>query len=158
MTPEELTHERTRLITACDTIVDSYHAGSYTTGEDLTNLLTMRRDLSANGSRLASHVKQVYGNAGLTYLMRKYEIADAVIKARAMDTTQKAPAMNVLEMQAQKLPSVVEAQKAEIMAESEKEALKTKLDWYRQVLGSMTQDISVLAHEMKHTHFQTEGK
>lgn len=154
MTAETLTQERTRLITACDTIVDSYHAGSYTTGEDLTNLLTMRRDLSANGSRLASHVKQVYGNAGLTYLMRKHRIAETIVDARASDAKK---AMNILEQEAMKMPSVITAQKEEIWAEAEKETLKVKLDWYKQVLSSMQQEVAILAHEMRTSHFQQAG-
>lgn len=154
MTPEEAAKERTMLITAMDTIVDSYHAGSYTTGEDLTNLLTMRRDLSANGSRLASHVKQVHGNAGLTYLMRKHRIAETIVDARASDAKK---AMNILEQEAMKMPSVIAAQKEEIWADAEKETLKVKLDWYKQVLASMQQEIALLGHEMRTAHLQNQG-
>ncbi len=142
------------LISACDAIVDAYHAGSYTTGEDLTNLLTMRRSLSANGSRLASHVKQVHGNAQLTYLMRKHRIAETIVDARGSDAKK---AMNILEQEAMKMPSVIAAHKEEIWADAEREMLKAKLDWYKQVLASIQQEISVLAYELKSTHYQNQG-
>lgn len=146
--------ERQQLISACDCIVDTYHAGRYTTGEDLTNLITMRRSLTANGSSLASHTKPVHGQAGLSYLMRKYRIAESIIDARASDAKK---AMNIMEQEAMKMPSVVAAQKEEIWAEAEKEMLKTKLDWYKQVLSSMQQEISLLGHELRHANYQSQG-
>ncbi len=153
MTPEEQAKERAMLVGKCDQLVDAYHAGAH----DLHSLIDMRRELAVWSYRLSAHTKDVHGQAGLSYLMRKYETASAILSARGMDASAKPPAMNVLEVQAQQLPSVVNAQKAEIIAEAEKEALKSKLDFVKKVLESMNQELSILSYEAKTTHFQNAG-
>jgi hypothetical protein len=55
------------------------------------------------------------------------------------------------------MPSVVAAHKDEIRAESEKEDLKSKLTFIKEVLSSMNQEISVLAQEARTTHYQNQG-
>ena len=74
--------------------------------------------------------------------------------ARASDAKK---AMNVLEQEAMKMPSVVAAHKDEIWAEAEKEALKSKLDFVKKVLESMNQELSILSHEAKTAHYQNAG-
>lgn len=153
MTPAELSQERTMLIGKCDGLVDVYHMGAH----DLHSLLEMRRELAVWGYRLSAHTKQVHGEAGLSYLQRKYTIARAITDARNLDATQKPPAMNVLEVQAQQLPSVVQAQQDETWREAEKDALKNKLLFIQQVLSSMSQELSVLSQEARNTHYQNQG-
>jgi hypothetical protein len=143
--------EQEQITNHCDAIADTYLGG----GHSLDNLLTMRRELAVYGYRLGAFTKQAWGEAGMTYLQRKYAIAKAITDARAMDAAPKATPMNVLEVKAQQLPSVVDAQEKELWAEASKEALKVKLEFIRQVLGAMTQEISVLSHEMKTTAYQS---
>jgi len=150
MTPEELQAERTMLIGKCDTLIDAYHAGAH----DLHSLIDMRRELAVWSCRLSAHTKDVHGQAGLGYLMRKYRIAESIVDARANDAKK---AMNILEQEAMKMPSVVAAHKDEIWAEAEKEALKSKLQFVTQVLSSMQQEISVLAQEARTAHYQNQG-
>jgi hypothetical protein len=147
MTPEELAKERTMLVGKCDQLVDTYHAGAH----DMHSLIEMRRELAVWSYRLSAHTKDVHGQAGLGYLMRKYRIAESIVDARASDAKK---AMNILEQEAMKMPSVVAAHKDEIWAEAEKEALKSKLDFVKKVLESMNQELSILSHEAKTAHFQ----
>lgn len=150
MNPEELTKERIMLIGKCDQLVDAYHAGAH----DLHSLVDMRRELAVWSYRLSAHTKDVHGQAGLSYLMRKYRISESIVDARASDAKK---AMNIMEQEAMKMPSVIAAHKEEIWAEAEKEALRSKLASVKEVLSSMNQEISVLSQEMKNAHFQTQG-
>lgn len=151
MTPEEMQAERIALTKKVDDIIDTYHAGAH----DLHTLVEMRRDLAVWSYRLSAHVKQVHGEAGLTYLNRKYRISEAIVDARSHDAKI---AMNLLEQQALKMPSVRLAQEKEVWAEADKEALRTKLDFIKQVLASFQQEIAVLAHELKNTAYQNQGQ
>ena len=130
-----------------DDIVVAYGANAH----DPAGLMDMRRELAVLSYRLTAHVKDVFGNAGLTYLQRKYRIAESIVDARANDAKI---AMNILEQQAQKMPSVRNAQEAEVMAEAEKDALKMKIDATKLVLMSMAQEISDMSHEKRTSHFQ----
>jgi len=138
------------LVGKCDQLVDAYHAGAH----DLHSLIDMRRELAIWSYRLSAHTKDVHGQAGLSYLMRKYRIAESIIDARASDAKK---AMNIMEQEALKMPSVIAAHKDEIRAESEKEDLKSKLTFVKEVLSSMNQEISVLAQEARTTHYQNQG-
>ncbi len=130
-----------------DALVEEYYAGSWSPAR----LLELRRELAVLMYRATSHVKDVFGNAGLTYLQRKYRIAESIVDARAND---EKVAMNILEQRAQKMPSVRNAQEAEVWAEAAKDALKMKIDATKQVLMSMSQEIADSAHEKKTTHYQ----
>lgn len=147
MTPEEAAKERVLITGKVDEIIDAYHQGAH----DIHSLVVMRRELSVWSYRLSAHTKNVHGEAGLSYLMRKFRIAETIVDARAIDTKK---AMNILEQEAMKLPSVVRAQQEEVQKEAEKEALKSKLMFIIQVLNSMQQELSILSHEMKNAHFQ----
>lgn len=138
------------LVGKCDQLIDAYHAGAH----DLHSLIDMRRELAVWTYRLSAHTKDVHGQAGLSYLMRKYRIAQSIVDARASDAKK---AMNIMEQEALKMPSVIDAHKDEIRAESEKEDLKTKLTFIKEVLSSMNQEISVLAQEARTTHYQNAG-
>lgn len=142
-----MSNDREEIIKAMDNVVDAYHAASY----DPAGLLDLRRELAVLSYRLASHVKEVFGGAGLSYLQRKYRIAESIVDARANDAKV---AMNILEQQAQKMPSVRNAQEAEILAEAEKDALKVKLTACSQVLASMSQELADMAIEKRTTHYQ----
>ncbi len=139
--------ETEQLISECDKLVDAYFAGAH----DIHSLIDMRRELAVWGYRLSTNVKDVYGEAGLSYLTRKHRIAESILDAKAADSRK---AMNILEQEAMKMPSVIRAQSDEVKKEAAKEGLKVKLDFLKQVLGSMTQEIAVLSHEMKTTHYQ----
>ena len=135
---------------ACDAIIDTYHTGI----ADVEKLMHLRRDLAVNYYYLTDHAKDIHGQAGLTYIARKYRIAESIVDARANDTKV---AMNMLEQQAQKMPSVKNAQEAEVWAEAEREAFKVKVDAIKQVLQSMQQEISHLSFEHRTTHFHTNN-
>lgn len=140
-------NDREEIIRAMDDIVVAYGAAAH----DPAGLLDMRRELAVLSYRLTAHVKDVFGKAGLSYLQRKYRIAESIVDARANDAKI---AMNILEQQAQRMPSVRNAQEVEVMAEAEKDALKMKIEATKLVLMSMAQEISDQAHEKRTTHFQ----
>lgn len=142
-----MTQERDQLFSKADAIVDTYHSG----GWDINSLLEMRRDLASLSWRLASMSKSIYGGAGLSYLVRKWEIAKHIVNARSLDA--KKP-LNMLEAESSKVPSVVEAQKKEVEADAEREQFKLRMEQFKQVLASMQQDISYLAQEQRTTRFQ----
>lgn len=142
-----------QLTAKLDALIDSYHAMG-TGPEELHNMLAVRRDIAVTCYSLSSYVKETHGKAGLSNLQRKWITAKAIVDARNMDAKAKPTPMNVLEVQAQQLPEVVKAYQDEIMAESEKEALKTKLQFATQVLSSLMQEIAVLSSEARTAHFQ----
>jgi len=144
--------EREELTRRMDAIVDTYHGGTATVDQ----LIILRRDLASVSYRVAAFVKEVYGQAGLTYIRRKYRIAESILDARNQEA--KAPAMNILEQKAMTIRSVQIAQEEEVWAEAEKEALKSKLDFVKQVLSSMQQEIAYEANEKKNAHFQGTGR
>jgi hypothetical protein len=153
MTPEQLAQERKELISAMDAICDTYFGG----GHPLDALITMRRELAVYSYRLSAHVKQVFGEAGLAYAVRKHTIAKEILRERSVDAKKPEP-MNVLEVKVLGVDAVKLAQTDEVWKDATREELKAKLDLAKQVLASLQQEISVLAYEMKTTHFQSEGK
>lgn len=127
---------------------DTYHAGV----TDVEKLIQLRRDLAVNLYHMTDHAREIHGQAGLTYIARKYRIAESIVDARANDAKI---AMNILEQQAQKMPSVKNAQEAEVWAEAAREAFKIKVDAIKQVLQSMQQEISHMSYEHRTTHYHT---
>lgn len=138
------------IISKIDALVDTYGSASHA----LTSLLEMRRDLAVWMYRLTAHVKQSFGNAGVSYARRKYMIAKEVVAAKAADV--KA-AMDLAEARAETLNVSQEHRQAEVWADAEWETLKSKIDMGKQVLAAMQQEISVLSYEERTTHFQTAG-
>lgn len=139
--------EREEIISHMDAIVDTYHAGQ----QGVESLLILRRDMAANLYRLTAHVRMVYGTAGLAYVRRKWAIAKEVVAAQATDAKL---AVSKAEYRADTLASVGEAKEAEVWAEADKEALRSKMDAAKQVLQAMSQEIAYEAYEKKTTHFQ----
>lgn len=152
MTPEQLQAERQQLIGAMDVLCDTYHGGHH----PLDALITMRRELAVTGYRLSAHVKQVFGEAGLAYAVRKHTIAREILRERSLDAKKPEP-MNVLEVKVLGVDDVKKAQSDEVWKDAEREALKAKLDFVKQVLSSMSQEISVLAFEARTTYHQSQG-
>ena len=139
--------EREQLISHMDALVDTYHGGT----TDINNLLILRRDLAVTLYRLTSFVRHVHGTAGLTYARRKWAVAREIVEAQNADAKM---ATGKAEYRAETLASVKEAKEAEVWAEAEKEALRSKMDAARQVLQAMQQEIAFEAFEKKTTHFQ----
>ncbi len=139
--------EREQIISHIDAIVDTYHAGQ----QGVEALLVLRRDLAVHLYRLTAHVRTVYGEASLSYIRRKWAVAKEVVSAQAADAKM---AVSKAEYRADTLASVGEAKEAEVWAEADKEALRTKIDATKQVLQALQQEIAYEAFEKKTTHFQ----
>lgn len=139
--------EREQLISHMDALVDTYHGGI----NDVGTLLQVRRDLAVYLYRLTAHMKEVHGNAGLTYARRKWAVAREIVEAQNADAKM---ATGKAEYRAETLASVKEAKEAEIWAEADKEALRSKMDAAKQVLQAIQQEIAYEAHEKKTTHYQ----
>jgi hypothetical protein len=152
MTPEQLAQERKELISAMDAICDTYFGG----GHPLDALITMRRELAVYSYRLSAHVKQVFGEAGLAYAVRKHTIAKEILRERSVDAKKPEP-MNVLEVKVLGVDAVKLAQTDEVWKDAAREALKSKLDFVKQVLSSLNQEISVEANERRNAHYQNAG-
>jgi hypothetical protein len=140
--------EREQIISHMDAIVDTYQGGIL----DPVTLLEVRRDLAVHLYRLTAFVREVHGQAGLTYARRKWAVAKEVVTAQAADAKL---AVSKAEYQASTLASVIESKEAEVWADADREALKAKIDATKQVLQSMQQDVAHLSHEAKTTHYQT---
>jgi len=143
------TQERDQLLSDIDAIVDTYGSGEH----PLPTLIELRRNLAVLGYRLSTHIKQVYGDAGMAYAVRKFTIAREILKARKIDAS-KPPPMNVLEVTVMEVDEVKAAQKNEIDKDASKEDLRGRLDFIKQVLAAIQQEISVLSHEQKHAQYQ----
>lgn len=130
-----MSDDKDTIIKEIDDIVDEYH----TTVVSMPRLLELRRFLAAFSYRLSAHVKQTYGKAGLSYMKRKFEIANHIVNARNVDA--KAP-ISFLETSALKMPTVMKAQEEEVWAESEKEELQARLRAINNVLASMQQELA----------------
>lgn len=137
-----------KLITEMDAIVDTYRGQS----NDLHTLLELRRNLAGCLYTLTGYVKKTNGNFGLANVKRKYAFARAVINAKQMDA--KLP-FNIAEARTEAMEEVKKLREDEVLAEASKDALKSKINATNEVLSSMQQEIAVLTHEMKTTHFQS---
>ncbi len=135
------------LLKEVDGCIDSYHSGRI----PVADLIVLRSNLAITLYRLATFTKQVHGEAALGYMRRKYKIAEAIVDARGVDA--KKP-FNILEMEAQKLPSVLLQQQEEVWAEASKDDLKNRLWTAGKVLDAMQQEISYESQEKKNAHFQ----
>lgn len=143
--------DRDTIIKEIDAIVDTYHSAEH----PLPVLIELRRNLAVFSYRLAAHVKEVYGKAGLTYATRKFRIAEHIVGARNIDA--KAP-ISFLETSALKIPAVMEAQKAEIEAEAEREGLIARIRAINNVLASLQQEIADLRAEKNNPSYSNEGQ
>lgn len=136
------------LVAKMDAIVDTYHGQSH----PLPALIDLRRELAGNLYSLTGYVKKSYGQAGLTEAKRKWAFSRAIVNARQLDA--KTP-FNMLQVNAEASDEIKRLRDEEVMAEAGKDALKTKIDATKEVLSAMQQEIAVLTHEYKTTHFQT---
>lgn len=144
-----MSSNKDKIIAEIDAIIDTYGGGTLS----MPQLIEMRRNLAVLQYSLTNYVKQVYGNAGLKYIARKYRIAEHIVDARNLDA--KAP-MNFLEQSAAKLPSVVQAQNEEVMAEAEKEELVTRIKVINNVLASMQQELADMRVEKANPSYQEQ--
>jgi len=142
--------DKKAVIAEMTAIVDTYMSAEH----PLPVLLELRKKLSVWSYRLSAHVRQTYGEAGLGYARRKFEIAKHIVGARNIDA--KAP-INFLELSALKTPEVMAAQEKEIWAEAEKEELVATMRAARGVLDSLSQEIAELRSEKSNPHHQNEG-
>ena len=143
--------EREEITAHMDALVDTYHGGTHTVDQ----LLILRRDLAVNLYRLSAFIRQVYGEAMLGYVRRKYTIACEMVAAQNADA--KMP-QSKIEPKTEALNSTFKARTDEAWAEAEKEALRAKIDFAKQVLASMQQEIAYEASEKKTAHFQNQGR
>lgn len=151
MTPEQLAQERQQLIGHLDALVDTYSAGEHS----VDNLITLRRDLAVTLYRVAAHIKQVHGEAGLSYVTRKFVVAKAILDARRLDADPKKPTpMNVLETRVLEIDDVKKAHTDEVWKDAAREELRSKVDGAKQVLAALQQEIAFLTYEYKNTHQQ----
>jgi hypothetical protein len=63
----------------------------------------------------------------------------------------------VLEVKVLGVDAVKLAQTDEVWKDAAREALKSKLDFVKQVLSSLNQEISVEANERRNAHYQNAG-
>lgn len=144
--------ERENIVKEIDLLIDAYFGDKQT----LELLLVMRRQLAVFGYRLEAHMKEVGGQAGLTNIRRKFAIAKEVVAARKVDAKE---AIALAEARAETLNSTQDAREKEVWAIAEHEALKGKLDFIKQILGSMMQEIAFLTHEHKTiNYYNTQEK
>lgn len=143
-------NERELIISHMDTVIDTYHCG----GHPVDALIEMRRDLAVHLYRLSAFVKQVHGEAGLSYIRRKYQAAREMVAAKGADA--KLP-QGTNEVRTEALASTLDNRTAEVWADAEREALRTKIDMAKQVLASMQQEIAYEAYEKRNAQHQTTG-
>lgn len=142
--------ERERLISHMDAVIDTYHMGNH----PVDALIDMRRDLAVHLYRLSAFVKQVHGEAGLSYIQRKFQAAREMVAAKGADA--KLP-QGTNEVRTEALASTKDNRTTEVWAEAEREALKVKIDAVKQVLASMQQEIAYEAYEKRNAQHQTTG-
>jgi len=133
-----------------DSLVDSYHGG----GHSLPDLLLLRKDLAVWSYYLAGFVRETHGKSALSYAKRKHAVAEHIVNARSLDA--KTP-ISFLETSAMKLPTVMEAIKAEAWAEAEKDELQARLKAINNVLSAMQQELADMRAEKGSPHHQSEG-
>lgn len=137
----------TKAIGDTDTLIDTYLGGSWS----IEQLLELRRELAVQLYYLSSHVKRAHGEAGVAYIRRRYNIAHQITEAIRKDSKLS---QNKAEAAAEASQEARDDREAEVWAEAEREALRTKIDGIKAVLASMQQEIANAAHEKRTTHVQ----
>lgn len=137
-------------LSACKALIDTYTGGDHAPAD----IIRMRRELSGHLYYLTSYVKGTYSQSIVSYARRKRVMAMETLAALQQDSRKP---MNKAEVQAEATNAVMEAHKEQADAEGTKEEIRAQMIAIKEVLQSMSHEISYLRAEMHNTHHQNTG-